>query len=51
MPNQHKRVKCLVCEKWMRKDNLNNHANIHKDLLSLPEEEIETELKLWLKKR
>ena len=45
MPNQHKIIKCLVCEKWMRKDNAQRHGSTHKDLLSLPEEEIEIELK------
>ena len=45
MPNQHKQIQCEVCEKWMRKDNLRSHSNIHKDLLDLPEEEIKTELK------
>ena len=45
MPNQHKQIQCEVCKKWMRKDNLRSHSNIHKDLLDLPEEEIKTELK------
>ena len=45
MPNRNKRVQCTVCEKWMRSDNLKSHSNVHKDLLDLPEEEIETELK------
>ncbi len=45
MPNQHKQIQCEVCEKWMRKDKLKSHSNVHKDLLDLPEEEIKTELK------
>ncbi len=45
MPNQHKQSQCQVCEKWMRKDHLKSHSNVHKDLLDLPEEEIKTELK------
>ena len=46
MSNQHKRSKCMVCEKWMRADNLGRHMKIHKDLLSLPDEDIEEELKI-----
>ena len=45
MPHQYKKLMCEVCEKWMRSDKLGRHAKIHKDLLSLPEEEIKTELK------
>ena len=45
MPNQHKQIQYEVCDKWMRKDNLRSHSNIHKDLLDLPEEEIKTKLK------
>ncbi len=45
MPHQYKKLMCEVCEKWMRSDKLGRHANIHKDLQSLPEEEIKTELK------
>ena len=35
----------MVCEKWMRSDTIQRHGKVHKDLLDLPEEEIETELK------
>ena len=45
MPNQNKRIQCMVCEKWMRSDTIQRHGKVHKDLLDLPEEEIETELK------
>ena len=45
MPNRNNQIQCEVCEKWMRSDNLKSHSNVHKDLLDLPEEEIETELK------
>ena len=45
MPNQHKQIQCEVCEKWIRKDNVQRHSTVHKDLLDLPEEEIKTELK------
>ena len=46
MPNQHKQVQCLVCEKWMRKDILQRHGKVHTDLLDLPEEEIKEELRI-----
>ena len=45
MPKQHKQIQCVVCKKWMRKDNLRSHSNIHTNLLDLPKEEIKTELK------
>ena len=45
MPSHHKRGTCEVCKKSMRKDNLKVHMKTHKDLLSLPEEELEEELR------
>ena len=45
MPNNHKKRKCEVCEKWMRSDNYDRHVKIHKDLLTLPSDEMEEELK------
>ena len=45
MPNQRKQIKCKVCKKWMRKDNLRSHLNVHKNLLDLAEKEIKNELK------
>ena len=45
MPNSHKKRKCQVCEKWMRSDNYDRHMKIHKDLLTLPSDEMEEELK------
>ena len=45
MSNRHKRSKCSVCEKWMRSDNYDRHMKIHKDILTLPDNEIEAELK------
>ena len=45
MPNNHKKRKCQVCEKWMRSDNYDRHMKIHKDLLTLPSDEMEEELK------
>ena len=35
----------MVCEKWMRSDILQRHIKKHKDLLSLPEEEVKEELR------
>ena len=34
-----------MCEKWMRSDKLGRHMKIHKDILTLPDDEIEVELK------
>ena len=45
MPGQHKRSKCTVCGKSMRSDNVKGHMKMHKDLLSLPEEEVKEELR------
>ena len=45
MPDQHKRVQCTICKKMMRSDNLKGHMKIHKDLLSLPDEEVKEELR------
>ena len=45
MSNRNIRSKCSVCEKWMRADNQARHMKIHRDLLSLPDEDIEKELK------
>ena len=45
MSNRNKRSKCTACEKWMRADKVKDHMKIHKDLLSLPDEEIEEELR------
>ena len=45
MSNRNKRSKCSVCEKWMRSDNYDRHMKIHKDILTLPDNEIEAELK------
>ena len=45
MPNSHKKLKCEVCEKYMRSNNLERHMKIHKDSLTLPSDEMEEELK------
>ena len=45
MPNQHVQMKCRVCKKWMRKDNLKIHLNVHKNQLDLTEKEIKIEFK------
>ena len=42
---RHRKVICLVCEKTMDSDKLKRHNLIHKDLLSLPEEEVKEELR------
>ena len=45
MASRHKKLMCEVCEKWMRSDKLGRHMKIHKDLLTLPSDEMEEELK------
>ena len=37
--------KCEVCEKGMKSDNYDRHLKIHKDLLTLPSDEMEEKLK------
>ena len=44
MSNRNKTSKCMVCDKWMRSDNYDRHMKIHKDILTLPNDEIEVEL-------
>ena len=51
IPNQHELTQCLVSKNSMRYDNLARHMKIHKDLIDLPEEEIETELRLRHKEK
>ena len=46
MSNRNKTSKCSVCDKWMRSDNYDRHMKIHKDILTLPDDEIEVELKV-----
>ena len=43
--SRHRKVVCLVCEKSMDSDKLKRHRRIHKDLLSLSEEEVKEELR------
>ena len=45
MPRQRKKIKCEVCEKWMRSNHYDRHMKIHKDILTLSDGEIEVELK------
>ncbi len=44
--DRHKNVSCDVCGKSMRSNNLRRHRLIHKDLLSLPDDEIKEQLKI-----
>ena len=46
MPNQHAKVKCIVCKKYMRFDNLKRHMRNHKDLFELSDEALKEELKI-----
>ena len=44
MQDRHKAIVCDICDKSMRSDHLKRHKQIHKDLLSLPDDEIKDEL-------
>ena len=46
MSNRNKTVSCGVCKIPVRSDTLKRHMKMHKDLTSLPEEELEEELRL-----
>ena len=41
--NRNRKAECDVCGKPMRSDNLKRHKLTHKDLLSLPDNEIKDE--------
>ena len=43
--DRHRIVSCLVCGKSMRSDTLKRHRKIHKDLLALPDDEVQKELR------
>ena len=45
MQDRHRQVECDVCSKPMRSNNLKCHKKTHKNLLSLPHNEIKVELK------
>ena len=45
MQDRHRQVECDVYGKPMRSNNLKRHKKTHKDLLSLPDNEIKDELK------
>ena len=45
MQNRNRKAVCDVCSKLMRSDHLKRHKQTHKDLLSLPDNEINDELK------
>ena len=45
MQNRNRKAECNVCGKAMRSDHLKRHKKIHKNLLSLPDNEIKDELK------
>ena len=45
MEDRHKTVVCNICDKPMRSNHLKRHKQTHKDLLSLPDNEIKDELK------
>ena len=43
--DRHRKIECTVCFKKMRSDKLKRHRRIHKDLLSLPDEQVKEELR------
>ena len=43
--NRHKIVSCTICGKRMRSDTLKRHIRIHKDILSMTDEEVRVELR------
>ena len=44
--NGNKQVRCVVCSRSVRSDNLKRHATTHKDILSMSEDEAREELKV-----
>ena len=43
--NRHKIVSCTICGKRMQSDTLKRHIRIHKDILSMTDEEVRVELR------
>ena len=43
--DRHKMVRCKICSKNIRSDNVKRHQRTHKDLLVLSEEEVREELR------
>ena len=44
--DRHNKVRCLVCGRCMRSNNLKRHMKIHKELLSMPENEAREEIRV-----
>ena len=42
--DRHKKVRCLACGKCMQSNNLKRHSKIHKDIMSMNEDEVREEL-------
>ena len=42
--DRHKKVRCLACGKCMQSNNLKRHSKIHKDIMSMNEDEVRKEL-------
>ena len=42
--DRHKKVRCLVCGKYIRSDTLKRHQRTHKDILTMNEDEVREEL-------
>ena len=43
--DRHKKVRCTVCDSYIRSDNLKRHARIHKDILNMSEDDAREELR------
>ena len=43
--DRHRQVRCTICSRSMRSDILKRHQLIHKDILSMTEEEVREELR------
>ena len=45
MSNRNKRSQCTICKGWMRSDHLERHMKTHQDILDLPDDQLEEELR------
>ena len=43
--DRHKKVRCIVCGRYMLSDKLKRHSLTHRDILAMTEDEVREELK------
>ena len=43
--NRNKKVRCSICNRAIRSDNVNRHARTHADILNMSEDEVREELR------